>query len=97
MIAYDPKTGAELWHAKGTSDGELSASPVQCGSGMVAVAADDGLTAFQVGGKGDVTKSGLVWKSDCEPKASSPASGNGLCCLIVDETSVLPGRRHRQR
>lgn len=86
VIAYDPKIGTELWHAKGTSNGELSASPVQCGSGVVAVAASDGLTAFQVGGRGDVTKSGLVWKSDCEPQVSSPVSGNGLCYLIVDDT-----------
>ena len=89
VIAYDPQTGRQLWQAKGTSDGELSASPVQCGKGIVALAGMDGLTAFKVGGTGDVTKSGLVWTSDVSPPSvASPVAGDGRCYLLAADTMI---------
>ena len=86
VIAYDPQTGRQLWQAEGTSNGELSASPVQCGDGVVAVTGKEGLMALKVGGKGDVTKSGLVWTSEVTPpNVSSPVGSDGRCYLLADE------------
>ncbi len=83
VIAYHPATGQQLWQAEGSLSGELTTSPVQCGDGIVALAASDGLTALKVGGKGDVTKSALVWTSDVSlPAVASPARGDGRCYVL---------------
>lgn len=89
VIAYNPKTGEELWRADGQS-GEVSVSPVPCGEGAVAVISD-GMSAFKLGGKGDITKTGKLWSSDAStPQMSSPAcdgkrlyqvASSGLVCL----------------
>jgi len=86
VIAYVPKTGRQLWQAKGSQNDELSISPVPCGEGMVAVAASRGLTAFKVAGKGDVTDSGGIWTSVRPPRIASPACGGGQCYLLDNET-----------
>lgn len=84
VIAYDPRTGQQRWQADGSSDEELTASPVICGDGVVALAGSDGLIALRVGGKGDVTKSALAWTSDVEPPrvASAIGSGDGRCYVL---------------
>jgi outer membrane protein assembly factor BamB len=85
VIAYDPRTGQERWQAEGSSNGELTASPVPCGDGAVVLAGSEGLTALKAGGKGDVTKSGHVWTSDVSPpKVPSPVGGDGRCYILCD-------------
>jgi outer membrane protein assembly factor BamB len=89
VIAYDPRTGRQFWQAEGSSNDELASSPVRCGEGAVAVEASRGLTAFKVAGKGDVTNTGVVWKSDARPpEVASPACGTGKCFLLVNENLV---------
>ncbi len=87
VIAYDPRTGQQRWQAKGSSNEELCASPVQCGEGLVAVEASGGLTAFMVAGKGDASNSRVVWTSAAEsPEVASPACDGGRCFLLAGET-----------
>ncbi len=85
IIAYDPRTGDERWHAKGSSDSELSTSPMPCADGVIVLAAADGLSAFKAGAKDDQSKSGRLWASEVPlPRVSSPAGGNGRCYLAAD-------------
>ena len=82
-IAYDPQTGQVRWQAEGSADQELSASTLPCGEGVVVLAGSEGLTALKVGGRGDVTKSALVWTSDvAPPQVPSPVGGDGRCYVL---------------
>ena len=67
VIAYDPQTGEERWQAEGSSNGELTASTLTCGEGVLLLASREGLTALKVGGAGDVTRAAPVWTSDTAP------------------------------
>ena len=83
VIAYDPRTGRERWQAEGSSNEELSASTLPCGEGIVVLAGSDGLAALKVGGRGDVTKSALLWTSDtAPPQVASPVGGGGQCYVL---------------
>ena len=89
VIAYDPRTGKERWQAEGSPNRELTASPVPCGEGVVALAGNDGLTALKAGGQGEVTKSAQVWTSEVSPPVvSSPVGGDGRCYLLSDGALV---------
>jgi outer membrane protein assembly factor BamB len=62
IISYDPKTGKELWRAKGHESNAIP-TPV-AGHGMVFVTAGFPVKqtmAITLGGSGDVTSSGVSW------------------------------------
>ncbi len=83
VIAYDPQTGQERWQAEGSSNGELTASTLTCGEGVVLLAGREGLTALKVGGAGDVTRAAPVWTSDtAPPPVASPVGGDGRCYVL---------------
>lgn len=89
IIAYDPKTGQELWHAEGTHNEELASSPIPCGDGLVVVASADGLCAFKVGGKGDISQSGLAWSSDADVPAIATLACAGARCLVINGCNLI--------
>jgi outer membrane protein assembly factor BamB len=78
-IAYDPKTGAELWRIR-CGGMNVSARPV-IGDGVAYLSTADGgfkLFAAKLDGTGDVTTSHVVWKqSKGIPKYGSPSLVNG--------------------
>lgn len=75
LAGYDPKDGKEIWHWDWKFDRmalRTVGSPV-IGSGLAFVGSGDGsgarhMVAVKLGGKGDITKSGLAW----EEKKSLP-------------------------
>ena len=100
-IAYDPKTGAELWRVK-CGGMNVSARPV-FGNGLVYLSTADGgfkMFAAKPDGRGDVTNSHVAWKqSKGIPKYGSPclvgdllflSAENGvLCCLEAATGEVV--------
>ncbi|MFO0901960.1 MAG: PQQ-binding-like beta-propeller repeat protein [Pirellulales bacterium] len=78
-IAYDPKTGAELWRVRGGGM-NASARPLFA-HGLVYISTADGgfkFFAAKPDGRGDVTQSHVAWKQTKGiPKYSSP-------CLVGD-------------
>jgi outer membrane protein assembly factor BamB len=86
-IAYDPRTGDELWRAH--HGGMNSATPPQYGHGKVFVtsaAGGLGLVAIRPDGKGDVTKSNIAWslKKDV-PTRPCPLLLGDLLYLVSDD------------
>ncbi|MFN0123933.1 MAG: PQQ-binding-like beta-propeller repeat protein [Blastocatellia bacterium] len=65
VIAYDPATGKELWRCLGTG-GYTVPTPL-AGHGIVVVSAAHPVKralAIRLGGSGDVTETGIVWRRD---------------------------------
>ncbi len=62
-IAYDPRTGNEIWHVN-YGDGFSNVPRPVYGNGMVFICTgfqQPSLIAVQLGGRGDVTQSHIVW------------------------------------
>ncbi len=73
VISYDPESGQEIWRAKCMEGGDVASSPV-CAEGIVyAVSAETELYAVSADGKGDVTKSHVLWHAyEGLPDLTSP-------------------------
>jgi outer membrane protein assembly factor BamB len=88
--AYDPASGAELWRCSGTSY-EVIPTPV-VGYGMVFCSSGrTGPTlAIRPGGRGDVTRSHLVWTSPRgSPFVPSPLLHGAYLYMINDMASIV--------
>lgn len=89
-IAYDPRTGVELWRVR-CGGMNVSARPV-FGNGLVFLTTADGgfkMFAAKVDGSGDVTQSHVVWKQTKGiPKYGSP-SLVGELLFMSGENGVL--------
>jgi outer membrane protein assembly factor BamB len=92
MIAYDPRTGEELWRTK--TGGFNAASRPLYGLGLVFASTEGGWNLFAVDphGRGDITATNMAWKSaKGTPRRSSPlligerlytAGDNGIAACI---------------
>lgn len=87
VTGHDPGTGKELWRADGLNprgDGNyrLVASPVVLGDMIFAPSRERPLLALKPGGRGDVTRSHVLWSfnngpgplRDCWPRRRRPAA-----------------------
>jgi len=83
VAAYDPATGVELWKAD-ILGGEIAPSPTYA-AGLVFVANSHGYAAaIRPDGKGDVTKTHVVWTGeDGLPDICSPVSSGELVFLVA--------------
>jgi outer membrane protein assembly factor BamB len=86
-IAYDPKTGDELW--KVYHGGMNVAQPPQYGDGKVFLCTGDGglkLLAVRPDGSGDVTKTHIDWKydKDAVPSRTSPLLIEGSLYMLSE-------------
>lgn len=89
-IAYDPRTGEELWRVK-SGGMNASARPVFAHDQLFATTADGGFKLFAVkpDGQGDVTKSHVLWKqTKGVPKHSSQVIVGDLMFMCA-ESGVL--------
>jgi outer membrane protein assembly factor BamB len=99
VVAYDPRSGEELWRARGTTD-VVCPTPVLTGGLVISSSGRNGsVLAIRTGGSGDVTSSHVVWKHGRGGPyvPSGVAVGNQLY-LIRDEGAldcydVASGRR----
>ncbi len=84
MAAYDPRTGDELWHCEGIAGMYTISSPV-ARDGVVYAMGGGGPTppmalAVRAGGRGDVTKTHVLWRKKAGTGISSPVlSGDHVC------------------
>ncbi len=87
--AYDPETGRDLWMARGNLD-EVIPTPV-VGNGLIYCSSGRAgpTLAIRPGGKGDVTRTHVVWESPRgSPFVPSPLFYGDHLYLVNDMTSI---------
>ncbi len=89
VIAYDPKSGTELWRAESLG-GEVAPSPIYA-NGLVLVANMGAqLAAIRPTGSGNVTKTHVAWTADEGiPDICSPLSNGELVFLLTSYTGTM--------
>jgi outer membrane protein assembly factor BamB len=93
VTGHDPKTGRELWRASGLNPGRegnyrIVASPVAFGDLVVAPTRIRPMLGLRAFGRGDVTKSALVWSFDQGPDVPTPAT-DGTHLYVVTDRGML--------
>jgi outer membrane protein assembly factor BamB len=93
VTGHDPSTGRELWRAGGLNpngDGayRLVASPVVVGETIVVPSRERPLLAFKSGGRGDVSRSNLLWSSNNGPDVPTPAT-DGTYLYVVNDRGIV--------
>lgn len=88
VIAYDPRSGTEVWRAEALGGEETPSAAV--GSQYVFTACQGAcLAAIKPGGSGNITKSGVAWMSmDGLPDIVSPLCAGDLVFLVTTEGNV---------
>ncbi|MBN2508099.1 MAG: PQQ-binding-like beta-propeller repeat protein [Verrucomicrobia bacterium] len=88
LIAHDPADGSELWRAD-CLEGEVTPSPVFADDRLFVVSPNIYLMAIRPDGRGDVTKTHILWKAeDGIPDIGSPVS-NGELVFVVNTPGML--------
>jgi len=90
VYAYDPDTGRELWRCNGSNE-EVIPTPV-VGHGMVFCSSGRAgpTLAIRPGGRGDVTRSHLVWSSPRgSPFVPSPVLYGDHLYMVNDMASIV--------
>jgi outer membrane protein assembly factor BamB len=93
VTGYDPATGKELWRANGLNpdnDGDyrIVASPVVSGDVIIAPSRERPMLALKAGGRGDVTRSNLLWSSPNGPDVPTPVT-DGTYLYIVNDRGIM--------
>jgi len=93
VTGHDPSSGRELWRAAGlnpSNDGgnRIVASPVVFLDAIYTPSRERPLLAFKAGGRGDVTKSHLLWSFNNGPDVPTPVT-DGTYLYVVRDNGVL--------
>jgi len=85
LRAYDPQSGRELWKVTGMT-GWVTPTPLFADGLILATSGKTGpVLAVRPGGKGDVTKTHIVWKRERQgPYVCSPVCYGGLLYVHTD-------------
>jgi outer membrane protein assembly factor BamB len=104
VTGHDPATGQELWRAHGLNPGNdpfyrIVASPLAVGDVVVAPTRVKPMLVLRAFGRGDVTKSALLWSFDQGPDVPTPASDGTLLYVVTDKGllycfDLLTGKPH---
>jgi outer membrane protein assembly factor BamB len=86
---HDPATGKELWRADVLNPGRegnyrIVASPVAAGDVVVAPSRVQPMTVLRAFGRGDVSKSQVLWSFDRGPDVPTPATDGTLLYVVTD-------------
>jgi outer membrane protein assembly factor BamB len=89
VTGHDPKTGKETWRASGLNPGRegnyrIVASPVAVGDVVVAPTRVRPMLALRGFGRGDVSRSALLWSFDQGPDVPTPATDGTLLYVVTD-------------
>jgi outer membrane protein assembly factor BamB len=92
VTGHDPATGQELWRADGLNpynDGSyrIVASPVVHGDLLFAPSRERPLLALKPGGRGDVTKSHVLWSFNNGPDVPTPVT-DGTYLYVVNDRGI---------
>jgi outer membrane protein assembly factor BamB len=90
VTGHDPRTGQELWRASGLNPGRegnyrIVASPVAAGDLVVAPTRVRPMLAVRGFGRGDVSRSALLWSFDRGPDVPTPATDGTLLYVVTDQ------------
>jgi outer membrane protein assembly factor BamB len=90
VTGHDPKTGQELWRATGlnpTGDPyyRIVASPVAAGDVVVAPTRVRPMMAVRGFGRGDVSRTHVLWTFDQGPDVPTPATDGSLLYVVNDK------------
>jgi outer membrane protein assembly factor BamB len=93
VTGHDPATGKELWRANGlnpSNDGSyrLVASPVVYGDIIVAPSRERPILALRAGGRGDVTRSHILWSSANGPDVPTPVT-DGTYLYVINDRGIM--------
>jgi len=82
IIAHNPATGEEIWRVK-CRGSDVAPSPIYAGGLVLATVTYDLILAIRPDGRGDVTKTHVVWKSeDGVSDVASPVSNGELAFFV---------------
>jgi outer membrane protein assembly factor BamB len=93
VTGHDPATGKELWRANGlnpSNDGSyrIVASPVVYDGLIIAPSRERPLLALKAGGRGDVTRSHVLWSFNSGPDVPTPVT-DGTYLYIVNDRGIM--------
>jgi outer membrane protein assembly factor BamB len=91
ILALDPATGNELWNCEGIPDQGYVCPSVIANEGIVYVIGGRKNTAIavRVGGRGDVSKTHLVWRKDVGSNVSSPVYYDGHLYWVHERQGLV--------
>jgi outer membrane protein assembly factor BamB len=93
VTGHDPASGKELWRANGlnpSNDGSyrIVASPVVYEGLIIAPSRERPLLALKAGGRGDVTRSHVLWSFNSGPDVPTPVT-DGTYLYIVNDRGIM--------
>lgn len=93
VTGHDPATGKELWRAGGLNPDNnpfyrVVASPVVFGDMIYVPTRVKPLQVFKAGGRGDITKTHLVWSTVNGPDVPTPAT-DGKYFYIANDKGIM--------
>jgi outer membrane protein assembly factor BamB len=93
VTGHDPATGKELWRADGlnpTNNGSyrIVASPVVHGDLIIAPTRERPMLVLKAGGRGDVTRSHVLWSFNNGPDVPTPVT-DGTYMYVVNDRGIL--------
>ncbi len=93
VTGHDPATGRELWRADGLNpynngDHRIVASPFVYGDTIFVPSRERPMLAFRAGGRGDVSRSHLLWSFTSGPDVPTPVT-DGTYVYIVNDRGIM--------
>jgi outer membrane protein assembly factor BamB len=93
VTGHDPATGQELWRADGLNpenDGNyrIVASPVTLGDLIVAPTRERPMMVLKAGGRGDVSRSHVLWTFGSGPDVPTPVT-DGTYVYVVNDRGIM--------
>ena len=93
VTGHDVSTGRELWRADGLNPYDegnyrVVASPIVFGDHIYAPSRERPMLALKAGGRGDVTKSHLLWSSTNGPDVPTPVT-DGTYLYVVNDRGIV--------
>ncbi|HEY1404861.1 MAG TPA: PQQ-binding-like beta-propeller repeat protein, partial [Pyrinomonadaceae bacterium] len=93
VTGHDPRDGKELWRAGGLNPENagfyrIVASPIIYGDIIYAPTRVKPLLAFRAGGRGDISKSHLLWSAQFGPDVPTPVT-DGKYFYIVGDKGIV--------
>jgi outer membrane protein assembly factor BamB len=93
VTGHDPATGKELWRADGlnpTNDANyrIVASPVTFGDLIIAPTRERPMLVLKAGGRGDISRSHLLWTFDNGPDVPTPVT-DGRFVYVINDRGIM--------
>ena len=93
VTGHDLATGKERWRAEGLNPGNnpfqrIVASPVVHGDLIIAPTRERPMLVLKAGGRGDITKSHLLWSFDSGPDVPTPVT-DGTYVYSINDKGIM--------